>query len=64
MEEAILKSFCECMNSIQLFDIDLQELINSKRTKDSIIMNHIYYYLNPKNATKLNWIKQSKLLPS
>jgi hypothetical protein len=27
-------------------------------------MNHIYYYLNPKNATKLNWIKQSKLLPS
>jgi hypothetical protein len=59
MEECISKSFFESMNSIQLFDINLQNLKDGN-IKASTIMNHTYYYLEPENASNLNWIKQSK----
>ncbi len=55
-EDSIIKSFQEWLNARHLFDSDL-----SSKSNNSIILDHIYYYLDPQNSSKLNRIKNASL---
>ena len=56
LEKAILKSYQEGINSKPLFKS--KEISNS----NSEVMQHIYYYLNPKHWNNLEWLNNSHIL--
>lgn len=56
LHEAITKAYLESHNAIDLFNLNKQLLCSN-----SSVMKHIFYYLDPDNSNKLDWIRHAPL---